>query len=777
MQLKAQTSQQTTQTHTTVERKRAPYAVKSCQQCRKRRLKCLPVIGRSDCVRCASSGITCSGVVGPSSQSLTTGGTTSSATRPASTCRGQQRSSPSSSSSSSSPTQDLVLSPPSYKTSIVHLNKLTERQVSYAYSFHLLNSHLESEMNCIASDCWVVFQGVFYRTGGIGTSTQQLVSYIGDLSDGIAKPRQALTSSLDRMSPAFSKLDTEILKIIETSNGFEQTTSLDQLEEQVALLIHAADTIETVDNGGMHRLHGVSASSFLPLVKQNRSSRFDFNNWKTTQRLAKSLLTASSLFTLAHGVPVSLSTRQAWNSLWPHGVRANGLPMFHTPTPIDMALVFSPTLSEPLLDLTRDLIIHPLVIRLQSSIELLIMLSGPASDEGRSRSQQNELVQQVILSVWEWIDEVLSYTQRMFDQIAQHNRFQQIATAPPTMQDLNNNNNNRTTTDSMTNGAQFVLRELVLIEQLSGWILIATHQLLKKRKQTCFNNFLIWSNLSREKIKFVVRNLETRLDILLAFILRPVHFARLMQLLGRTVEAAYKVLEQDGVIRGTTSKMSEDHVKKPSSPAAMAHQHHKAPLSETSVSNEHESAFAPNVLTGTRDDELFATSLRLAAQRRAGRRPDRFEFIASALEQGMKALSLSSSSPPRSTYPVKTSLAQQDDENKQSQIEQRTRSTRSSSQSDSNDDVMTCSVPGMSCPSGSSSRDSSLPSSPVDATMMTTGSMLLPTTATTIIKSDDQHVKGGLTHMACDFADVRKQTGLAKLMVLNALRDVQGVRV
>lgn len=40
----------------------------------------------------------------------------------------------------------------------------------------------------------------------------------------------------------------------------------------------------------------------------------------------------------------------------------------------------------------------------------------------------------------------------------------------------------------------------------------------------------------------------------------------------------------------------------------------------------------------------LATSLRLAAQRRAGKRPDKLEFIASALEQGMQALSLTSRS-------------------------------------------------------------------------------------------------------------------------------------
>ncbi|KAM0787223.1 hypothetical protein ACM66B_006461 [Microbotryomycetes sp. NB124-2] len=665
-----------------VERKRAPYAVKSCDQCRKRRLKCQPVVGRQDCVRCASRGMQCSGVIGPS----------------------QQRAETTDQVVATLPTAQLALSPPKHTAPIVHLNRLTENQVSYAYSFHLLNSHLDSERNCVATDCWVVFQGAYYRTGGIAQSTQRLVGYISDLADCMEKPQLALTSALHRVSPAFTQIDSEILAIIDKSAELRHAT-LEDAEESIGLLVHAADTVEAVEAGNMHRLHGVSASSFLPLVARSKSER-DFGNWSTTLELARSLSTASMLFALAHGGVTNKVIRSLFDSLWPYGIAAQGLAPLHTPTSPEMSLIFSPTLSESLLDLTRQSILSPLVSRLRASMEVLVSRPADAS-------------QSSVLCIWEWTDSILGYIERMFQSIAQHSEYQKLASQ---------------TTSTTTNGAQFVLRELILVEQLSAWVLIATH----KRLRTClFVNHHVWTDLSREKMKAVVRKLETRLDVLLALAIRPVHFARLMQMLGRTIEAAFRTLQDDYAIASRLLEMEVDEK-----------------IAGTATGN------APR-----RDDENFASSLRMAADRKAGRRPEKFDFIASALEDGMRALSLSatsetstgsrnhSRSPPNPAHSIKrertSDMTGSPSYGRDGHATSQRRRSSSSAAVHSDSDF----VPGMSSGTSTTSRESSLtvssPSSASDRNVLVTSSA--------------ENSKG--------------QIELAREMVTHALRDLQGVRV
>lgn len=69
--------------------------------------------------------------------------------------------------------------------SLSTLFSLTNRHVSYLFSFHLLNVHMSSDIVRLPDHCWAAFQLAFAKTGEMGRGVNELFFYLQLFEDRV----------------------------------------------------------------------------------------------------------------------------------------------------------------------------------------------------------------------------------------------------------------------------------------------------------------------------------------------------------------------------------------------------------------------------------------------------------------------------------------------------------------------------------------------------------------------------------------------------------------
>ncbi|ORY55173.1 hypothetical protein BCR35DRAFT_327081 [Leucosporidium creatinivorum] len=486
-------------------RKRAPYSTKACDSCKKRRLRCQADPGQEGCARCISKGLVCSaggkaGGAKPAHQSASALISTSSSSSSSSS---SSRSPPSSSSSPEAFPRELQM--PVIKP-ILELAQLTQKQVSFAFSFHLLNVHKSTAAPVVPNECWVYFKAAFLRTGTLSNASQRLVYYIQWLKEDDTPQRRMARVSRTASQSILTSLEQRVIDKIEELKLEDK--SFEEQEEAMSLMLSAIDTIDVAEATWRHRLYGIS---FKPVLLLSAAESSPSKKYQRTLDFAKALAINDILFSTAYGISPRTTTSE-YTYLFGQNP-SNLLPSFHFLTPTDLRTIFaSAPLTPSVLTLLWTLLLPPLESLLHQISH--IFLFSFASDPSKS-----------VFAIWDLASLALSYIDRICQGLRDDPRTkEQEALSRP-------------------GRLQLVLRTLIDVEIKFVWTLLAVHAQLKLAAEEgkLVGEVEEWMVLSRVRLRACVDRLGKRSAALLALSMRPGHLSRLIQFLGHTLEVIGRV--------------------------------------------------------------------------------------------------------------------------------------------------------------------------------------------------------------------------------------------